>query len=174
MATNKIEYRKGDLFTAPKGVVLAHACNAQGSWNSGVAKTFKQHFPKAYELYHQFCTTEMVESETEPKTITFRPKTNTRASVGKAYLIYENDYRIGCLITSDRYGAQVDQPTQILQATRSALEELIGMMNDGDELHMPKINSVLFRTPWPETEKCIEYVLSNSDKDIKCVVWELD
>ena len=51
----QLEYVKGSVFDAPKGVILAHACNAQGSWGSGVALEFKKRFPDAYAYYHKTC-----------------------------------------------------------------------------------------------------------------------
>ncbi|KAF5383962.1 hypothetical protein D9757_007359 [Collybiopsis confluens] len=36
-------------------VVLLHACNTVGSWGGGIAVTFKQLFPKQYEVYREHC-----------------------------------------------------------------------------------------------------------------------
>jgi O-acetyl-ADP-ribose deacetylase (regulator of RNase III) len=51
--TNQIEYRKGDLFSYVPGynTILAHGVNCQGVMGSGVAKTFKQKYPEAFEDY---------------------------------------------------------------------------------------------------------------------------
>ncbi|KAF3891950.1 hypothetical protein GY631_4499 [Trichophyton interdigitale] len=32
---------EGDLFLAPEGAALIHACNCQGSWGKGIALEFK-------------------------------------------------------------------------------------------------------------------------------------
>ena len=48
----KIEYVKGDLFTADIEVI-AHGCNAQGVMGSGVAKIIREKYPKAYNRYRK-------------------------------------------------------------------------------------------------------------------------
>lgn len=154
---NKIEYRIGDLFTAPVGSLLVHSCNAQGVWGAGIAKVFKQKFPDSYKAYLSFCKNQSEKSSTDP--------------VGRALIFSEKDYRIGCLITSRYFGKRVDDPAQILQSTHTSLQELLSHLSDGDQIHMPRINSGLFRTPWSETEKCIEYLLDNSTKKVQCIVW---
>ena len=49
----KIVYEKGEVVKAPE-YFIAHGCNAQGVMNSGVAKTIRKTFPKAYEDYIQW------------------------------------------------------------------------------------------------------------------------
>jgi len=152
----KYEYKKGDLFSdPPKGVFLAHACNGLGRWGSGVAAQFATHYPISNQEYLKYC----------------EDKNKSRELVGDCFITSE---KIGCLITSHKYGREVDSPDMIVQATKKALESLIEQLNDGDEVHMPLINSNLFRVPWNRTEECIKDVLSNSNKDIKIVVWEYD
>lgn len=48
----KIEYVKGDLF-ATNITTIVHGCNAQGVMGSGVAKTIREMYPKAYERYRK-------------------------------------------------------------------------------------------------------------------------
>ena len=50
-----ITYIHGDLFTTPDTVIV-HGCNAAGVMGSGVAKTIKEKYPKAFQDYHKFCT----------------------------------------------------------------------------------------------------------------------
>jgi O-acetyl-ADP-ribose deacetylase (regulator of RNase III) len=54
--TNRIEYRKGDLFSYVPGyhTILAHGVNCQGVMGSGVAKTFKEKYPRAFDDYLHF------------------------------------------------------------------------------------------------------------------------
>ena len=54
--TNRIEYRKGDLFSYVPGyhTILAHGVNCQGVMGSGVAKTFKEKYPRAFDDYIHF------------------------------------------------------------------------------------------------------------------------
>lgn len=54
MIGNPIEYRRGDLFkeyNPSRKTVLCHGANAQGVMNSGVAKTFHNMYPKAFNQY---------------------------------------------------------------------------------------------------------------------------
>lgn len=41
----------GDIFDAPANTLIVHACNCQGSWGAGIAKAFKDRYPKAYMEY---------------------------------------------------------------------------------------------------------------------------
>jgi ADP-ribose 1''-phosphate phosphatase len=152
-----IELRFGDLFSAPQGSTLVHSCNAQGVWGAGIAKQFKQTFPQTFTSYQEYC---------------FLSKENpTTSIVGTVHVNVENNYCIASLITSKFFGHQVDDPAQILQATQLSFKSLLDRLDDGSEVHMPRINSGLFRTPWADTEKCIEYLLQCSDKKVRCVVW---
>ena len=148
------EVVSGDLFTdlsKKKNFILLHSCNAQGRWGSGIAKTFHSKFKNAYEQYR-----------THPK------------KVGNGFIVSENGYRIGCLITSKGYGKYVDPPKQIAESTYIALKELLENVSDTDiEIHSPKINAGLFNTPWQWTKKSIVKACEESNKRIKWVVWEL-
>ncbi|ODH29719.1 hypothetical protein ACO22_03689 [Paracoccidioides brasiliensis] len=46
---------QGDLFDAPEGVSLIHACNCQGSWGRGVAQGFREKYPAAYRIFRAHC-----------------------------------------------------------------------------------------------------------------------
>ncbi|DAA74171.1 TPA_exp: hypothetical protein A8136_3669 [Trichophyton benhamiae CBS 112371] len=46
---------EGDLFLAPEGAALIHACNCQGSWGKGIALEFKNRYPAAYQIYRSYC-----------------------------------------------------------------------------------------------------------------------
>lgn len=47
----KIEYRKGDLLTSDIHHI-AHGCNAQGVMRSGIAKSIRAMYPKAFDDYY--------------------------------------------------------------------------------------------------------------------------
>lgn len=52
--SSEIKYKVGNLFTdyAPdKKTILVHGCNAQGVMGSGVARTFKDAYPAAFNTY---------------------------------------------------------------------------------------------------------------------------
>jgi len=129
-----IKYVKGDLFLAPLTQLLVHAVNCQGMWGSGIAKQFNRKYRVEYYLYQAFCK--------------YSPKPLTGQSV-----ILNN---IGCLFTSDNYGALVDPPELILKSTQLALEDLLSKTTM--DIAMPKINSGLFKVPWEQTAEIIEKV----------------
>lgn len=141
---SKITTIQGDLFTAPKGSIIVHACNTKGVWGSGIAKAFASRFPKAREEYSKLC------QEKGPSLI------------GTCLLIEAGDYTIGCLFTSKNYGAFVDSPQKILEHTQTAMADLIAQNTDNKPIHMCKINSGLFNVPWPDTKK----VLKEFDREI--------
>lgn len=148
-----INYKKGSLFEAPSGVTLLHACNTKGTWGSGVALQFKQRFPESYKVYNRYCL-------------------NTPGSLGKSLVIEEKGYKIACLMTSRDYGARVDSPAEILIATNKALAHLLANNPELQDIHSPKINAGLFKTPWMETESVISSKIHN--KPIQWTVWEFE
>lgn len=149
-----IEHRIGNLFDAPVGSILAHACNGKGTWGGGIAAEFKKRRPAEYVIYHDRCAREK----------------KTSNLVGQC--IFAGD--VACLITSDGFGARVDSPESILGATEAALGDLFYRAQVlSQEIHMPKINSGLFCVPWELTEAVIERVLAKY-KNVKVVVWSLN
>jgi len=129
-----IEYVKGDLFSDTTSILL-HACNCRRTWGSGVAATFANKFPKAYEIYRSY-----------------------KADVGDIRVIKGDEQTIICLFTSDGYGKETDPPELIAKHTATALW-LLGMYYKGHEKVMiasPKINAGLFRVPWSVSEELIE------------------
>ncbi len=153
MNNQRIEYRIGDLFSAPGNSVLVHSCNAKGVWGSGVAKEFKHRFPGAFEQYNEYCV-------------------NNDDIVGTSKLTVDNERKIGCLITSDGFGKFVDSPNKILNATSKAFKMLLEQLEASDEIHMPLINSGLFNVRWKLTEKVLIETLQ--ERQNKCVVWIQD
>ena len=149
-----LEIKKGDLFSDlanKKNVILVHSCNSKGVWGSGVAKIFHAKFPAAYLQYR-----------------------DTPKIVGEGFIVTENGYRIGCLITSKSYGEYVDPPRKIADSTYTAIKSLLESIPEEDiEIHSPKINAGLFKTPWQWTKKSIVKACEESGKNIKWVVWEL-
>ena len=129
---------KDNLFNAPKGSIIIHACNTKGVWGSGIAKEFAKRFPKAYEMYNIKC------------------QVDGSSLLGKCVLIPAGDYVIGCLFTSKNYGQFVDKPAKILESTKLAVEDLIIKNVDKKPMHICKINSGLFRVPWNDTKKILK------------------
>jgi ADP-ribose 1''-phosphate phosphatase len=148
---NQIEYRIGNLFDAPEHVLLAHACNAQGVWGSGIAKAFKERFPVEYEDYAETCYL------------------SRHDHITGSY-IQAKGSRVVSLITSWGYGPHVSPPQLILENTREAFRQLLRSIGPNEEIHMPMINSGLFRVPWEKTECMLNEVLK--DFPHKVVVWK--
>lgn len=133
-----IIYVKGNLFDAPKGSILIHACNTQGVWGGGIARQFAALFPNSYKAYQALC--------------------HERGNdlLGTCLIIRnDNEYDIACLFTSKGYGKNTDYSSQIIMATKSAIDDLINHNKDNKEFHACKINSGLFRVPWELTEEIL-------------------
>jgi len=149
-----LTYKKGDLFEDlenKKGIILLHSCNSLGVWGSGIAKTFKEKFFSAFFEYH-----------------------NNSNKLGSGYILEDNGYKIGCLITSSGYGNYADPPPLIVKSTSKALKNLFKGIKEKDIIiHSPKINAGLFKVPWEETEEAILTVGNESDKNITWLVFEL-
>lgn len=131
-----MQYIKGDLFSAPKGSILCHSCNAQGVWGGGIAATFKEKFPEAYREYKDYC-----DGMQDPR--------------GDHLLTEENGFQDLSIITSKFYGNWKDPAPVILSNTRKALTNFLEV-NPLVEIHLPRINAGLFEVPWEETEKILK------------------
>lgn len=143
-----ITYQKGSLFDAPKTSMLVHSCNCKGKWNTGIAVQFKERFPRAFQEYEEICRFTEVDK-----------------LIGKALILFDSGYFIGCLFTSTGESHEHDSEADILVNTASALNDLIIKDWTGAPIHMPKINSGRFNVPWEKTEKIL------SDHHINYKVW---
>lgn len=135
---SKITTVKGNLFDAPKGSIIIHACNTKGVWGSGIAKAFAQKFPKARDIYAKHC------------------QEHGASLIGTCLLIPAGDYVIGCLFTSKNYGQFVDKPHQILENTEKAVKHMLEQNTTSMPMHMCKINSGLFKVDWNDTKKVLK------------------
>jgi ADP-ribose 1''-phosphate phosphatase len=133
------------LFDAPVNSMLVHACNAQGTWGSGIAAEFKKWYPEAYKNYKKVCAR------------SFYPRTG----IGR-YLEKDQGekHQVGILITSEYYGPRKDSREVIKINTTLAIQnfcELIWLRED--VVYSNKFNSGLFDVPWEETELILKTVL---------------
>ena len=135
---SKVITIKGNLFDAPKGSIIIHACNTKGVWGSGIAKEFAKRFPKARDEYSKLC------------------QEKGASLLGTCFLIEAGDYTIGCLFTSKNYGTFVDKPPKILESTKTALNDLINQNIDKKQFHICKINAGLFKVPWNKTKALLK------------------
>ncbi|KAI5793298.1 hypothetical protein EDC01DRAFT_655817 [Geopyxis carbonaria] len=161
----------GDLFAAPANSVLIRACNALGSWRSGVALAFRSHYPQAHTVYVSHCA---------------RRSSNPSDLSGTALLIppqpgdtVKGPHWVACLFTSVGYGRSVDPPEVVVRNTEAALRDLeaqVAALEAGEveggmvpgEWHAAKINSVRFKVPWERTAALLEGV------GRRMVVYEFD
>lgn len=132
---------KGNLFSAPKGSIICHACNTKGVWGAGIAREFAYRFPYAHEEYVLAC------------------KTYGSKLLGTCLLIPTTErggYIIGCLFTSRSFGRAKDTQNRILLATRCAIADLILQNREQRPINMCKINSGLFGVPWNKTKDILK------------------
>ncbi|KAJ4990565.1 hypothetical protein SVAN01_04012 [Stagonosporopsis vannaccii] len=163
----RLTYHKGDMFAeAPKGCVLIHACNTQGHWGAGIAKAFKQQYPKAYSAHHKFCAKD-------------HSKTHS-VLTGTAQLLAPCDddtqHWIGCVFTSAKYGRGKDKPGTIIRNTGKSMQMLLELVSQVDdevsEIRMCKINSGKFGVPWEKTEEIIQGLTLKPHWRTEIEVWE--
>jgi len=117
MQTAKLTFVNGDLFDAPLGSILVHACNTVGSWGGGIALAFRAKYPQAYEQYKSHCDA------------------HGTALAGTCLLIPGDQHDIACLFTSRGYGRRKDPPDEILIATRSAVRDLMTQNKHDKQMH---------------------------------------
>lgn len=134
----KVTTIKGNLFTAPEGSILLHACNTKGIWGAGIAKEFSKRFPNSWRVCKAKCVTE------------------GSALRGTCLLVPSGKYVVGCLFTSRDIGRHVDPDHLILDATRLAISDLIKQNTKKLPMHMCKINAGLFGVPWSDTKKILK------------------
>lgn len=141
---------KGSLFDAPKGALLVHACNTKGVWGAGIAATFCRLYPQYYKAYVDVCNLK------------------GNSLLGKAIILEGKWHKVGCLFTSTGYGSKASYQDEILEATRESLIDLFNQVPDTEVVNMPRINSGLFRVPWPKTLAVVEEF---KDREIK--IWTI-
>jgi ADP-ribose 1''-phosphate phosphatase len=161
----QLTYHTGDMFKdAPKNTLLIHACNTQGHWGAGIAKAFKDRYPKAYAAHHKFCAKEHDKTKPIP--------------TGTAQLLAPVDsgaqHWIGCLFTSEKYGKAKDKPDMIVKNTGASMKMLLefAKMSNVTEIRMCKINSGKFGVPWEKTEEELKEIVLRDGWQSTIEVWE--
>ncbi|KAK1230835.1 ADP-ribose 1''-phosphate phosphatase [Marasmius sp. AFHP31] len=139
---SNITHITGDLFKAPTGAILVHACNTLGSWGGGIAVAFKERYPSHFETYNAHC------------------KAHTSAELIGTCLVLrggtEGAHDVACLFTSKAYGKRTDTPDEILDATRKAVLDLVRQNEGNKDLHACRFNSGKFSVPWEDTEQILQ------------------
>lgn len=127
---SKLTYVSGDIFSSSPRSILVHACNAIGTWGAGISLSFRDKYPQEFEQYKTHC------------------KTHGKRLVGTCLLIKSEEHDIACLFTSRAYGKKKDTQDEILEATKSAIIDLLAQNTDKKELHAWYDSSI--------TSKCAE------------------
>jgi ADP-ribose 1''-phosphate phosphatase len=113
---------EGDIFHAPHGTVIIHACNCVGSWGVGSLLHSDKNIPQAFEIYKDHC------KESTPDEL-IRTALLIPPQVG------DPQHFVACLFTSKKYGRGKDTAQQILNATVPSLEHLTKHMDGvGEEI----------------------------------------
>lgn len=149
---------KMNLFDAPPGSVLVHACNAQGVWGRGIALSFKQRFPKSYWAYKGYCGA-LPEKILGTAFVFSDRAAGTWVGPPTGGGVLRPAYYVGCLITSSHY-APPDDPALILEYTEDAIKHLMTMAPPGTRIFSNKFNSGLFGVPWADTEQVLRATVS--------------
>ena len=144
----KFSEQKMDALSIEKGYIV-HAVNCKGVVGGGIAKQVKNTFPETFEAYSSVC------KEFGNFMLGMCALTDGRENV-----------TVANLFTSDGYGAQVDSPESILQATKFAVYDFYNSIFISNhvgskiplKIYSNKFNSGLFNVPWEETFKVIEEV----------------
>lgn len=146
--------RTGDLFSAPSGTLLVHACNCEGSWGKGIAEQFRTRYPSAFRTYQSHCRSR-----------------DRRQLAGSSLMIEPGEGKtkqhfIGCLFTSIGKGRNKDKPSTILDSTKTAMDQLIHQITEHNcntepkikQIWMCQIHSGLFNVPWKDTQAVLERI----------------
>jgi len=166
----QLTYHKGDIFDAPPNTLLIHACNTQGHWGAGIAKAFKDRYPRAYAAHHAFCAK------------AHNPRSSA-VPTGTAQILAPVDagmeHWVGCVFTSAKYGKAKDKVEEILRNTGGSVEMLLELVRRAGEdgggvsgVRMCKINSGKFGVPWEKTEEVLKGIVLREGWGGGIEVWE--
>lgn len=133
--------RIGDIFSVKKGIIV-HGCNALGVMNAGVAKIVKELYPKAYEDYLSFLS-------------------SNRSSLGKVcFSQVSDDLIIANAITQYEYGRKRRYVNY--EAVASCFE-MIGIKGKEYHVHYPMIGAGLGGGNWNIISTIIDETLIDLD-----------
>ncbi|KKK18341.1 hypothetical protein P175DRAFT_0499367 [Aspergillus ochraceoroseus IBT 24754] len=173
---NKIREIEGDLFDAPNGAALIHACNCQGSWGKGIALAFRNKYPTAFAIYRSFCQNHARNIQDQDVS----PRTGRKIQLpeGRALIIppQAQDYDeqgskkhwIVCLFTSRGYGRNVSSAEVILENTELAVADMKKQLQELSEspageydiavdgLWSCRFNAGLFGVDWSLSRQVLE------------------
>ena len=147
----KIQYINGDLFSTEYRHIL-HACNSKGVMGSGVAKTVRARYPKAYEEYTLWCSRG------------FR--------LGTSLLVDCGDKTIINAVTQQNYGKVAEQtgPNPVRYISYDAVAEIFTELEQlipNATIAMPQIGASLGGGDW----SVIAAIIESSCRTIQPIVY---
>ncbi|KAL2809309.1 hypothetical protein BJX63DRAFT_406008 [Aspergillus granulosus] len=178
---SKVKEVEGDIFQAPEGAALIHACNCKGAWGGGIAHAFKTRYPAAFKVYKSFCKDFLNNAHYLTKPNPSVGEVEVRLPEGHTLIIppQKEDYErpqgkkhwIICLFTSYGYGKTVGSVNVILRNTESALADMKIQLLEPEYagingLYACQFNSGLFNVDWALTKKKLE----EADMEVTVVV----
>lgn len=141
--------RKGDLFTTD-AVALGHGCNVRSVMGAGIAKVFKEKFPKNYGAYSNACAAGLLQP-------------------GEAFIYFEDNKYVANLSTQREPGPDASYEWVLYAAADAALQ-LAG--KGVDRLAIPMIGCGIGGLEWPGVEhilRAVEIIVPNFEFE----VWKL-
>ncbi len=135
----KIFYQKGDLFTSPENVSLAHCVSQDLKMGAGIALIFKKKFGMVQQLL------------------------SLKEKVGGVAILEDNHRFIYYLITKERYFKKPNYAN-----LKASLIEMRNHMMDNDisELNIPRIGCGLDRLKWEKVELILKAVFESDNVTI--------
>ena len=149
-----LTYITGDLFTAPRGTVLAHCISADFALGAGIAKTFDHVYNMRTKLHAYY-----------PDYLYDDPITERSELVGQALLVDD----VFNLVTKLKC---YQKPTY--DSLRDALTDMRIQMDTFfmHKVAMPKIGCGLDKLEWDRVEEIIKEVFEGTDTEI--TIYELE
>jgi O-acetyl-ADP-ribose deacetylase (regulator of RNase III) len=141
--------RKGDLFTTD-AAALGHGVNVKGLMGAGIAKVFKEKFPKNYGAYRRACDVKLLKP-------------------GEAFIYFEDNKYVVNLSTQREPGPDASYKWVLYAAADAALQ-LAG--TGVDRLAIPMIGCGIGGLEWPGVEhilRAVEIIVPNFEFE----VWKL-
>jgi O-acetyl-ADP-ribose deacetylase (regulator of RNase III) len=146
----QIEYRTGDLLSAPE-LVVVQGCNAQGAMNSGVAKLIRERCPKVFDEYSRVHKSEGL-------------------AMGQVIWVEESTRRVYAnAITQQFYGREPNHRYASYDAIALAFEEINHIMGEM-RVAMPLIGAGLAQGDW----QIISRIIERECREVQPVVYLLD
>ncbi|RAH73192.1 uncharacterized protein BO66DRAFT_435630 [Aspergillus aculeatinus CBS 121060] len=147
---------EGNLFDAPDGAALIHACNCQGHWGKGIARKFRDRVTHCQD-YNTLNTEVVVTGETGPRRL--RLPEGTALIIPPQHGDYEpsggHQHWIICLFTSFNHGRALSPVDILLGNTELAVADLKKQLDelrdegiDLGRLWSCQFNSGLFEVDW--------------------------